>query len=461
MKTALKIILHLAGFPLLIALIVVFTLPVIQAGITYGVMVFVGLIVTVVMALIYYLVFFLMAKRGKKTIYQQTIVSIIVAVACLGGLWLAIDAFLPDVLADATSKTIFYEDLADDYKARAEVNKNLLDEFIMRNVANGQLLTKEEIDACIEKNINNGNLKDSQRNKYIEQGAQHPDVAPLLRKQLSKPFLEEGARNKKVMDLLKLKFQSIDKDGYVTFVGPWLDMANDDRLTIPTLIHLIVNKREMEGMAFPIGEDDDPVMWSILDMLGEPMEFDLGEDGMGLLDEDLADTLKTLQGAINNILSYITYAIEDPNVVGSPIYITLQNGSVISLEPSNERRGVLDYQSMGWLDSNGLIFAIVSLFSVRKLFLIFAGVMVITTYLIGMLRDDDSKRKPATANVHSDEPNKDGLDINNLTTDYYKPYDPSYVVVTRGNMDYDRISRQLAIDAEKGETNIYLPEDFD
>ena len=127
MKTALKIILHLAGFPLLIALIVVFTLPVIQAGITYGVMVFVGLIVTVVMALIYYLVFFLMAKRGKKTIYQQTIVSIIVAVACLGGLWLAIDAFLPDVLADATSKTIFYEDLADDYKARAEVNKNLLD----------------------------------------------------------------------------------------------------------------------------------------------------------------------------------------------------------------------------------------------------------------------------------------------------------------------------------------------
>ncbi len=461
MKTALKIILHLAGFPLLIALIVVFTLPVITAGISYGVMVFVGLIVAVVMALIYFLVYFLMAKSGKKTIAQQTLVSIIVAVICLGGLWIAVDAFLPDFLKEATSKTIFYEDLADDYKARAEVNKNLLDEFILRNVANGSLLTKDEIDTFIKDNVTKGRLVNLSEAKYLAQGAKNSEVSALMRAKLADPFLEEGARNEKVMDLIKSKFQSIDKDGYVTFVGPWLDMANDDRLTIQTLVHLIVNKRETEGMPFNLYKSDDPVAWSILDMLGEPMEFDLGPNGMAVIPEDMLGTVELAQGAVNSILAYLTYGIEDPDVVGSPIYITLEDGGVISLKPSNESRGVLDYQSMGWLDSNGLIFAIVSLFSVRKLFLIFAGVLVLTTYLIGMLRDD-GKGSAKEAKVYSDETQGVGkvLDTNNLTTDFYKPYDPSYVVVTSANLDYDKISRQLADDAASGVTKVYSSEDF-
>lgn len=461
MKTALKIILHLAGFPLLIALIVVFTLPVIQAGITYGVMVFVGLIVAVVMALIYFLVYFLMAKRGKKTIARQTLVSIIVAVVCLGGLWIAVDNFLPDILKDATSNTILYEDLADDYGARAEVNKNLLEEFIRRNVANGSLLTQEEVENCIKENVELEILVDLPEAEYLAQGPKNPEVAALLREEFSARFLEEGARNQKVRDLISTKFQSIDKDGYVTFVGPWLDMANDERLTIPTLIHLIVNKRETEALPFPMYGSEDAVQWSILDMLGEPMEFDLGPNGMNVVPENLVGTIDFASAAVNSILAYLTYAIEDPDVVGSPIFITWGEGGVISLIPSNESRGVLDYQRMAWLDSNGLIFAIVSLFSVRKLFLIFAGVLVVTTYLIGMLRDD-GKKSAKEAKVYSDDPQGVGpvLDMNNLTTDFYKPYDPSYVVVTRGNLDYDKISRQLAEDAANGVTKVYLPEDF-
>ena len=195
--------LHLAGFPLLIALVVLESLHIIESGLSYGVMVFVGVIVTVVMAIIYYLVFGIMAKRKKKSIYRQTIVSILVAFICLGGLWIAADVFLPDFLDDATSGTIFYEDLADDFNSRADVNKELLEEYINRNV-------------------DNGNLKTLSRQQY----------------------LDEGARNQEVMDLLKKHFESIDMDGYATFVGPWIDMADDERLTIPTLIHLIIHQRE-------------------------------------------------------------------------------------------------------------------------------------------------------------------------------------------------------------------------
>src|SRR5690554_3615829 len=117
----LQIILHLAGFPLLITMVVLQSLHIIETGLSYGVMVFLGIIITVVMAIIYYLVFFLMAKKNKKTIYQQTMISIIVAVVCLGGIWIASDIFMPAVLEDATSGTIFYEDLIDDYDSRADV----------------------------------------------------------------------------------------------------------------------------------------------------------------------------------------------------------------------------------------------------------------------------------------------------------------------------------------------------
>lgn len=407
LKKALEIILHILGFPLLIALVVVSSLSLYKAGISYGIMVFVGLIITVVMAIIYYLVFFLMAKSGKKTIQKQTIISIIVAAICLGGLWIVIDVALPDLLKDATSDTIYYEDLIDDFNARAEVNKNLLDEYIKRNVANGNLTKLSE-----------------------------------------KEYLEQGARNKEVMALLKSHFESIDKDGYATFVGPWIDMANDGRLTIPTLVHLIVNKREVVGVPYPLKEADDPVMWSILDMLGEPMEFEL-------LPENISGIVGTFQTAINNILLHVTNAIEDENVVGSPIYIGIEGPSIV-LTPSNVSRGVLDYQSMAWLNSNGLIFMITSLLSVRKLFLIFAGVLILTTYAIGLLRESQAKNAPSDGKFKGKEAAEDSLSDNssidfniNAVTDAYNSSNRSYAVINSNPsaLDFNKMTQQLLYDA--------------
>lgn len=414
MKKGLQIVLHLLGFPLLIALVVVFSINMISLGISYGVMVFVGLIITLLMAGIYYLVFFLMAKRGKKTIYKQTFISIIVAAVCLGGLWLTIDVSLPELLSDATSNTIFYEDLADDYDARAQVNKDLLNEYIRRNVENGNLkaLSKEQ-------------------------------------------YLEQGASNKEVVELIKKHTESIHYDGYDTFVGPWLDMANDSRMTIPVLVHLIVNEREFAEKPFPTRQGDEmvdaSVRWSILDMLGEPMEFDLGEDGMGVISNSMAGGIDLFEYTVNVVLDALSNGIADEDVVGSPIYIRLKDGKVLQITPSNESRGVLDYQRMKWLESNGLIYMITSLFSIRKLFLIFAGVLIVTTYAIGLLRESQEKDKTSNNGLSQKDKTKKVKEKNKRndsvategTMDIYKPYDPDYEVVKRYDLLEDtKIARR-------------------
>ncbi len=419
MKKALQIILHILGFPLLILLVIIFSLNMFKLSISYGIMAFIGLIITVFMAIIYYLVYFLMAKRGKKSIYKQTIVLIIVSSLCLGGFWMLIDVALPDLLADATSNTIYYEDLADDYNTRAEVNRELLDEFIKRNHTNGNL---------------EGSLKQ---------------------------YLSEGYRNKEVRELIKTNFESIDKDGYATFVGPWIDLANDDRMTIPTLIHLLINERDLEEVPFLIRVDgemlDDPTTWTVLDMVGDPMEFDLGEDGMGLLSPSLSGLLGLLfNDLVNDVLHGVSNTLEDENFVGAPVYIELSGGSVLYIVPTNVNiddlnaehikwleekgylhdRGVLDYKRMAWLDSNSLIVMITSLFSIRKLFLIFAGVIMITTYAIGLLREQEESQQSNKEREGKKEPQKN-VDKNmnsnkSIVTDSCHNYKSSYIVVKKG-----------------------------
>ncbi len=425
MKKALQIILHIVGFPLLIALVIVFSINMFKLNISYGVMAFVGLIITVVMAIIYYLVFFLMKKSGKKSIYKQTIVSIIVASICLGGFWILIDVAIPDLLADATSDTIYYEDLADDYDARAEINKGLLDEFIKLNYENGNLKAKK--------------LKD---------------------------YLNEGYSNKEVQKLIKTNFQSIDKDGYATFVGPWIDFANDDRMTIPTLVHLLLNERDLEGVPFLVRVDGEmkeiKATWTVLDMAGDEMVFDLGEDGMGVVEINLSYILDGIgKKTVERVFEALTASVSADEVATAPIYFELVDGSVLRIIPSNVERGVLDYKRMAWLDSNSLIIMITALFSIRKLFLIFAGVLIITTYAIGLLRENEAKNQPedtaprptkskkvkATKDSVKTKPATD-----NVVEDCYDNNEKTiYIVVKRGErLNIKDMTRQLIYDAQNG-----------
>ena len=147
MKKALCVIFHILGYPLLLAAVLYANWNIMMTQTkNYGVFVFVGVIVAVVMALIYYVCYAAITskkKKKRKTIFNQTVRLCMVVVITMTGLWCVCDIALPDFLAGATSSTIYYEDLADNWKARAEVNEELLNNFIYLSVKAGTLPTPE------------------------------------------------------------------------------------------------------------------------------------------------------------------------------------------------------------------------------------------------------------------------------------------------------------------------------
>lgn len=223
---AIEIVCHILGFPLLLAVLIGISVPTFKGGIGYGIPVFAGVIVTVVMALIYYIVYFVLAGKEKKKrealkqridaadrngsvrpttadpARRTDIILAIVSVVCLTGLWILIDLALPKPIQTATSNTVLYEDLSDNWQARGDVHVELLDEFITRA-------------------FNAGNLKQKSLDEY----------------------LKEGIKNKEVKELIAAEFESIDKNGYATFIGPAIDLAQNERMTIPALVHLLLDER--------------------------------------------------------------------------------------------------------------------------------------------------------------------------------------------------------------------------
>ncbi len=392
MKKLLITILHLTGFPLMIGLVVLANLNIMKYAASYGIFAYVGVIVPVLLGVIYLCVVVARArakKRGTKqkiyiekrngkekkkkigerkhTLYNQTYVAMILCFCMLGGLWIGIGVVLPDILADLTSSTVFYEDLSEDYMSRAEVNKKLLNDFI-------------------EVNYNVHALDNGKSLKYYQ---------------------DLGMKSKDVSDLLAIKFKSMDKDGYASYTHPWIDFALAGRMTIPDLVHLLLDDRSkpeeelqdfyivmLDKDGYPIeGQEPitDPVMWGVLDMLGTPMSFNI-QSVLDMIPENYRPLVNVAFPSVANVL---TKVVEDERVLGSPIFLTLDDYGNLSLTPSNEVRGVPDYQSYAWLNSNGLLYAVVGLFSTRTIFLIFACWLVVSNFMIGLLRGMGKKEEQA------------------------------------------------------------------
>ena len=227
-------------------------------------------------------------------------------------------------------------------------------------------------------------------------------------------------------------------------------MANSSRLTIPTLVHLLLDERELENVDYYLYDEalkevkTDPVMWNVLDMLGKPM--DISMDIEGLLSgmegfEGLSGMVPVLFGAIYKPAASLTESL-----LGSPIYVTYAD-KTITLTPSNESRGVLDYQSMAWLDSNGLLYAVVTLISVRNIFLIFAIWIILLNFAIGMLRGMGKEHKK----VKYDE--KVGSAYSGNAAGYPYPYPYGFVQVQGndyGYLDMNRIRQNLIQGSQNG-----------
>ena len=82
--------------------------------------------------------------------------------------------------------------------------------------------------------------------------------------------------------------------------------------------------------------------------------------------------------------------VANEDVAGSPLNVAIvveDDGSImLAIRPTNAKRGVLGYQYMAWLDSNNLLFAIISLYSVSNYLFLMGGVVVFLNFIIGLIR---------------------------------------------------------------------------
>lgn len=433
MKKVLLVILHILGYPVLLALVLYLNWDIMMTQAqNYGIFVFVGVIVAVVMALIYYICYAAITskkKKKRKTIFNQTVRLCMAAVIPLTGLWAVCDLALPDFLAGATSSTIYYEDLADGWNDRAEVNEQLLDKFIELSVKAGTL--PYDSDA----------MDESEAIAYYQSKGYNEAVSEL----------SDNEYYGTIGGLFALQYQSMNANGYQSFTQPWISFATSDRLTIPCLVHLLLDEREINQdfitnydyteykenadgtkevttVFFAVCDKATNtitlknVNWTILDMDGKETALEIGNIP-GMLPDNFSSLISlVINGSdlgpiVNPILSDLAGILASEGILGANINVIVETGPFVTedaikislrpttgyyypevLENTEIHRGTLGYQEMAWLESNGLIYALVTLFSTRRVFLLFAAWIALINILIGMVRgmckeEKEKKRK--------------------------------------------------------------------
>ena len=415
MKKVLLVLLHILLFPALIGVVLYFSWNNIMTHTSdYGIYMYIGLILTGVCAVVYYIVYAIVTSRKKKSKSHQTKKLCATVAIMMCGLWMVVDIALPDILSDLTSGTVYYEDLADDWQTRYKVNDQLLRDFIEGSIKAGVLPRPENPLQDQEGYATKDGLmtvKDA-TDYYFGQG---------IKKEV--PELADNEYYKTVDQLFGIQFQSMDAKGYSAFRHPWIDFATSDRLTIPCIIHLLLDDRPInqekvkkyredpyatietledgsttvtEVMLVEFDKTEKKVVltsgnWSILDMLGEDTQL---VDLVSLIDNP--GLINLVGGTIKSIFSKLGDVLENENVLGYRIVVKLE-GTEVSLGTVDEARGVMGYQNMAWLDSNGLLFAVASVFSLRYIFLIFAAYGVLINLLMGLCRgmgkDESEKRR--------------------------------------------------------------------
>jgi hypothetical protein len=133
---------------------------------------------------------------------------------------------------------------------------------------------------------------------------------------------------------------------------------------------------------------------------GGAMTFSI--DASGLIPSDynelldwILPTLFDEGGMLETLLKSVDSAIASDELIGSPIYIAVdyaENTITISVESSDQTRGVHDYKSMAWLNSNHLLTAVFSIFPVRNAFYTFGGLIALSGVALGFIRQKQYAR---------------------------------------------------------------------
>lgn len=244
-------------------------------------------------------------KNKAKKIRKQTACQVVVSLMLCSGLMFVLDGALPMIFGDLTSGTIFYEDVAESDAAnnRATLNKDMLDAVIARSVLNGiigknddgytqyfsyykQSEHSNEVSAegvvnytgaytgrVVDKDgnplvlckygfyvkdtigSNDSSYKDFDK-EYCRTNAAEPalksdeEIATMVEyfQKKIKKYTDLGYKSEEVRSLVARDgkynmYDSLNLSGYESWVGPWVDLANDSRMTIPVVLNLVLGQR--------------------------------------------------------------------------------------------------------------------------------------------------------------------------------------------------------------------------
>lgn len=309
MNKVMKILLCLVGMPLCIILSIVNAIKIVKLAPGYSFWPFVGVIVMCLVGIVFLVLVLLNIKPNpKKSVGRQTAVLMFVPSVILLVLGIAFGTVVPGILKDATSGTLWYEDVVYDWEDQAKFNGDLMKEYIALNLLCGNYgdevvfsgkvpegyefvegtaypvsytkitstnsyrstvnkyntVTAEEFQAAYD------NLTDSEEVLYdviyenycIYYGgtkrtalALTEYVANLKYNALVKAGMNgscvgiiEGAEKEiETMVMMDQNWNSIDKDGYTTFNDCCIDFANGTRMNVNVIVHLLLDDRDLRS----------------------------------------------------------------------------------------------------------------------------------------------------------------------------------------------------------------------
>lgn len=380
---ALDVILYAIGFPILLIIAIVYSLPYFETNL-YGLTAATPIILVVLAWLatgVSELAIRLVAKKKmdagaypdkKKALRSQGIRMIIAIFCCLTIFTCFLDIVLPPLLNKATQGTILYEDILLDDESQNEAQQDLFKTFVTWNVENGNLNKKtlfemesfyaaqgqDEayinqmktffINASKDYRSNDSSLSGWERYGFNAEGG----FAETCKDKIINSYLSEAMNNEEIQTVLKKCFNTIDA-AYQTFDPLTIELAlenldylfnyNHDWLNdLMLVIYGDENGEANKDTPGDLTTGDYLYMWCIVDLLGEVPSDPMVEDNMSLLE---------------------------------PMWklYTDKNGVKTT---HNEARGVLDYMSMAWMDSITLL-GIVSVTKMRLWFYFFSAIIMV------------------------------------------------------------------------------------
>ena len=153
-----KALCYILTFPVIVALAFLICMKTAEGADFYSFWPYVGAIVAGLFLLIFAIVALVVNRKGSKHNAMRRTASLLICCVVLTSVFgLAFDVVLPDVIAKATSNTLFVEDVYNNGIAQAEVIKGYTRHFVRLNLVNGNYdgtLAYQELiaDAYVQEN---------------------------------------------------------------------------------------------------------------------------------------------------------------------------------------------------------------------------------------------------------------------------------------------------------------------